>query len=145
MHDIYVMLYIHAAVKIQDMSHNPYHSHLQCLSVFTDVCGLITHKEPKCCVSDKHFCIVLTGVQCIAVLATKKGKASHPHNRVTFSPALLWSGIQSIKHRGWEKTREWFPLFFNHPFSFRGSASSVSLWSAQVHFQSQTSLSHLPV
>lgn len=43
---------------------------------------------------------------CSAVLPTKKVKASHPRNTATFSPMLLWSQIQSVKDRGWEKIRE---------------------------------------
>lgn len=52
------------------------------------------------------------------MIPKKKVKSSHPHNRATFRPTLLWSQIQSIKHRGWEKIREWFPLFFQPSFLF---------------------------
>lgn len=71
-----------------------------------------------------------SGVQCsVTVLPTKKVKASHPHKRVTFSPMLLWSQIQSKKkHRGWEEIRECF-------FSFSFFSTILSLCE-KVHVHS---------
>lgn len=66
-------------------------------------------------------------MQCATVLLTKKVKASHPHNRVTFTLSLLWSRIQSINHRGWEKIREWFSPIFSPLPSF------IFLERVQVH------------
>lgn len=59
----------------------------------------------------------------------RKVKASRPHNRVTFSAMVLWSQIQSVKHGGWEKIREWFPLTLSLCEKVQ---VSYSLWSAQV-------------
>lgn len=44
------------------------------------------------------FVLLCSGARCsITVLPTKKVKASHPRIRVTFSPTMLWSRIQSAK------------------------------------------------
>lgn len=58
------------------------------------------------------FAMIIVGlVLNTSEVPTKKVKTSHPHNRVTFSPVLLWSQIQSLKRRGWEQIRQRFSRF----------------------------------
>lgn len=75
------------------------------------------------------FCRVLTGVQCSAVLPTKKEKLP-THTTGWLSPHIALKSDSKHKTQRLEKRQgSDFPYFFNHLFS---------LWSVQGHFSSQS-------
>lgn len=71
-----------------------------CIHTYSNLCScqfVKLHAATQTAATDLYFCPVLTGAQCTTDLPTKTVKASHPHNRLTFSSTLLWSLTQSVK------------------------------------------------
>lgn len=93
------------------------------------------------------FVLFCSGARCsITVLPTKKVKASHPRIRVTFSPTMLWSRIQSAKTQRLGKDMGVISSTFPTIRSLcEKSAGSFVSWSAQVHVSSLKPLSSVSV
>lgn len=92
-----IILVMHASIHI--ISSQPCDAAV-CIHTYSNLCScqfVKLHAATQTAATDLYFCPVLTGAQCTADLPTKKVKASHPHNRVTFSSMPLWSQAQTIK------------------------------------------------
>lgn len=143
-----VKLHTHAAVNIQGMSSHPYRSCTQCLVVFTGFLAPVTkvaklHTRTTMFSLISIFCLVLWRAVCCS-FASKESKSFQPTQQGDFQPHIaLKSNSKHKTQRLVENKGVIQPFFLSHPFSVWTSASSVSLWSAQVHFSSQKPVSPL--